>query len=211
MESTLWGKVQRTMYSNASHSDRDQFLHFVRPRAQCVSLLRSRLLDISALHHHCSALFGTLSPSVQVLWGRWPFDVCLTQVCQGPSWSTLVTKSHPGPPLSTQVYPISTRSSKVYPGLLRSSKDYMVRPRRRSASCLGQGWRVLVVLQFCKRNDCDQRLDFARLQTNDHTLQRRARSPQQLWAGKRGEAATWMMSLLFVQLNSSHPPTQLFN
>ena len=151
------GESTRGLYSNASHSGRDQFLHFVRPRAQCVPLLRSSFVDISAP----PLLLCTLSPSVhslytvQVLWGRWPF-VCLTQVCQGPPWSTLVTKFHPGPPLSTL----------VYPGLPRSSKDYMVRPRRRSASRLGQGWRVLAVLQFCKRNDCDQRLDFARLQTN---------------------------------------------
>ena len=137
--------------------------------------------------------------------GQMAVDVCLTQVCQCPPWSTLVTKFHPGPPLSTLVYPGLPNSTQFYPGLPRIT---MVRPRRRSASRLGQGWRVLVVLQFCKRNDCDQRLDFARLQTNDHTLQREARSPQQLWAGRRGEAATWMMSLLFVQLNS---PTQLFN
>ena len=141
--------------------------------------------------------------------GRWPI-VCLTQVCQGPPRSTLVTKFHPGPPLSTQVYPISTRSSKVYPGLLRSSKDYMVRPRRRSAICLGQGWRVFVVLQFCKRNDCDQRLDFARLQTNDHTLQRRARSPQQLWAGKRGSNLDDVVAFCPTQLKPpAHPALQL--
>ena len=169
------GESTRGLYSsNASHSDRDQFLHFVRPRAQCVPLLRSSFVDISAPPLHCSALFGTLSPSVQVLWGRWPI-VCLTQVCQGPPWSTLVTKFHPGPPLSTLVYPGLPNSTQFYPGLPRIT---MVRPRRRSASRLGQGWRVLVVLQFCKRNDCDQRLDFARLQTNDHTLQREARSPQ---------------------------------
>ena len=187
-----------------------------------MSLLRSSFVDISApWYQHwyictsTAALFGTLSPSVysfytvQVLWGRWPL-VCLTQVCQGPPRSTLVTKFHPGPPLSTLVYPISTRSSKVYPGLLRSSKDYMVRPRRRSAICLGQGWRVLVVLQFCKRNDCDQRLDFARLQTNDHTLQRRARSPQQLWAERRGSNLDDVVAFCPTQLKPpAHPALQL--
>ena len=146
VESTLWGKVQRTMYSNASERPGPVF-------TLCAATSSVRVSPTQQLRRYIctsstAALFGTISPSVQVLWGRWPFDVCLTQVCQGPPRSTLVTKFHPGPPLSTQVYPISTRSSKVYPGLLGSSKDYMVRPRRRSASCLGQGWRVLVVLQF---------------------------------------------------------------
>ena len=139
--------------------------------------------------------------------GQMAVDVCLTQVCQCPPWSTLVTKFHPGPPLSTLVYPGLPNSTQFYPGLPRIT---MVRPRRRSASRLGQGWRVLVVLQFCKRNDCDQRLDFARLQTNDHTLQRRPCSPQQLWAGKRGSSMDDVVAFCPTQLNSpAHPALQV--
>ena len=138
--------------------------------------------------------------------GQMAVDVCLTQVCQCPPWSTLVTKFHPGPPLSTLVYPGLPNSTQFYPGLPRIT---MVRPRRRSASRLGQGWRVLAVLQFfnvtivinvstlrgCKR--------MITLCKEKHALRDNC--------GRGGEAATWMMSLLFVQLNSAHPPTQLFN
>ena len=156
------GESTRGLYSNASHSGRDQFLHFVRPRAQCVPLLRSSFVDISA-----PALLLCAGHSV---------PVCVQVLCVGqmadrvsdPSLprSTLVYPGYQIPPRSTLIHPGLPRSTQFSPGLPRSSKDYMVRPRRRSASCLGQGWRVLVVLQFCKRNDCDQRLDFARLQTN---------------------------------------------
>ena len=124
VESTHWGKVQRVCTATRAR-DWDQFLHFVRPRAQCVPLLRSSFVDISDAP---PLLLCTLSPSVhslytvQVLWGRWPF-VCLTQVCQGPPWSTLVTKFHPGPPLSTLVFQGLPRSTQVFQGLPWSDPD----------------------------------------------------------------------------------------
>ena len=132
VESTLWGKVQGVCTAATRASDRDQFLHFVRPRAQCVALLRSSFVDISALHQHwyiCTstvALFGTLSPSV-----------CTSIVGQMAD-----RVSDPSLPWSTQVHPgyqIPPRSTLIQPGLPRSSKVYHGPTQTRSASCrLGQ-------------------------------------------------------------------------
>ena len=123
------GESTTGLYSNASHSDRDQFLHFVRPRAQCVPLLRSSFVDISAPALHCCSVRDTKSQCTSIV-GQMadrvsdpslPRSTPVYPSYQIPPRSTLI---HPGLPRSTQFYPSLPRSSKVYPGLPRSSKDY---------------------------------------------------------------------------------------